>query len=221
MNTVIDIAAPGTIRDSASPARRGRRIPRFPSRHRAVRARTMLAVALAGILTAFPPAMATSQPAATSTAIRGHSPPSHAVATPGCEARFVWPLRGASHETVTAAFAPPARPWLPGHRGVDLSADTGAELVSPAQGTVSFAGRVGGKDVVSIKHGDGRGTTTYEPAVATVSVGAPVRRGEPFGHVEGDSDHCADRCLHWGLRVGDGYADPTALTRPRRIALKQ
>ena len=180
----------------------------------------MLAVALAGILAASPPAMAASQSSATPAVVRAHPSPSHAVVA-GCETRFVWPLRGASQATMTAVFAPPARPWLPGHRGVDLSADTGAELVSPAQGTVSFAGRVGGKDVVSIRHGDGHGTTTYEPAVASVRVGASVRRGEPFGRVEGDSDHCGGSCLHWGLRVGDGYADPTALTRPRRIALKQ
>lgn len=139
---------------------------------------------------------------------------------PGCEAHFIWPLRGASHGTVSSAFDPPPRPWLPGHRGVDLATATGRELLAPATGTVAFAGGVGGKDVVTIRHGDGR-TTTYEPATATVPVGTALDRGDVFAHVGGGSDHCGDGCLHWGLRDGDGYADPATLTRPRRIALKE
>lgn len=183
-------------------------------------ARATAVMALSGILALSPSATAAAPPSAASP---------HHLACPmqatmrtesGCEARFSWPLRDASHDTVSSAFDPPPRPWLPGHRGVDLTAAPGRELLAPAAGTVAFSGSVGGKDVVTIRHRDGR-TTTYEPAVATVPVGTALDRGDVFAHVEGGSDHCGDGCLHWGLREDDGYADPAALTRPRRIALKE
>ncbi|KFI48698.1 M23 family metallopeptidase [Bifidobacterium biavatii] len=134
----------------------------------------------------------------------------------GCAADMVWPVRDVD---VTAVFDGPVQPWLPGHRGVDLEAGTGTELLAPADGVIAFAGRVGGKSVVSIRHGTL--TSTFEPAVTDLRMGAPVARGEPFGETGGASDHCGDSCVHWGVKRGsDAYEDPQSKTSARKIALK-
>ena len=61
------------------------------------------------------------------------------------------------------AFDPPAKPWLSGHRGVDLqAAHDGAPVTSPAAGTVSFVGVVVDRPVITIDHGDGL-RSSFEP----------------------------------------------------------
>ena len=136
-------------------------------------------------------------------------------ASRGCVAALEWPLRSVR---VVEAFDGPARPWLSGHRGVDLAAVEGDELLAPADATVSFAGTVAGKQVVSLRH-DAL-TLTFEPAVASRGVGARVRRGDAFAEVGERSDHCDGACVHWGVRRADDYLDPEPMTVKRRIALK-
>ncbi|MFR9113888.1 MAG: M23 family metallopeptidase [Bifidobacterium bifidum] len=84
---------------------------------------------------------------------------------------------------VIADFDPPDRPWLSGHRGVDLQASDGDELYAPADGIISFAGSVGGKSVVSVNHGDL--VSTFEPAHTEGVAGTAVRRGDVIGEVGG------------------------------------
>ena len=111
--------------------------------------------------------------------------------------------------------------WRNGnHRGVDLVAEQGTVILSPQAGTVSFAGKVAGKDVVSVRHRGGV-TSTFEPAVTELSVGDTISRRQPVGIVEGSSDHCEDRCLHWGLKRGTAdYLDPQQYAGSRKIVLK-
>lgn len=132
-----------------------------------------------------------------------------------CRRTLSWPLRRVER---LKAFDAPDRPWLPGHRGIDLAAAEHDELLAPADGVVSFAGTVAGKQVVSVRH-DGL-TLTFEPAVTDLPVGARTIRDEPFGEVGARSDHCDGACLHWGVRLGEDYLDPETLAGPRRIALK-
>ncbi len=117
-----------------------------------------------------------------------------------------WPLDGTP--TVEEGFDPPDEPWGAGHRGVDLGARPGQRVLAPADGTVVFVGRVGGKPVVVIDHGGMR--STFEPVEASVRVGQRVRQGEVVGRV-GHEAHCRDRCLHWGLKRGKTYLDPLVL----------
>lgn len=125
---------------------------------------------------------------------------------PSVRVRYDWPLTPAR---VTRGFDDPARPWLPGHRGVDLAAEPGEAVHAAAEGTIAFAGSVAGKPVVSIDHADGL-RTTYEPVVAMVSAGSAVARGQPIGTVEAGG-HGEDD-LHWGARRGrDHYVDPALL----------
>ena len=59
-------------------------------------------------------------------------------------------------------YDPPAQRWMSGHRGVDLAATDGQSVLAAGDGTVTFAGQVGGKTVVSIRHTPAL-WTTYEP----------------------------------------------------------
>ncbi|MEE0168213.1 MAG: peptidoglycan DD-metalloendopeptidase family protein, partial [Bifidobacterium pseudocatenulatum] len=96
-------------------------------------------------------------------------------------------------------------------------------IVAPADGVIAFSGNVGGKAVVTIRHGgDLSGlTSTFEPAIAERDVGAHVAQGERFARVEGESDHCDERCLHWGIKSeGRQYTNPESKTRTVRIGLK-
>ncbi|MFD3650798.1 murein hydrolase activator EnvC family protein [Streptomyces cyaneofuscatus] len=127
----------------------------------------------------------------------------------------VWPLAG--RPAVLRGWEPPATPYGPGHRGVDLAARPGDAVVAAATGRVSFAGRVAGRGVLVIELG-GSGApplrTTYEPVRALVDKGDEVVAGQPVGVLEARPFHCAGGCLHWGLRRGDAYLDPLTLLPP-------
>ncbi|MGQ4447983.1 murein hydrolase activator EnvC [Streptomyces griseus] len=126
-----------------------------------------------------------------------------------------WPLAG--RPAVLRGWEPPAGPYGPGHRGVDLGAGPGARVLAAAGGRVSFAGRVAGRGVLAVEVA-GSGSpplrTTYEPVRALVEEGARVRAGQPVGVLEDGPFHCSEGCLHWGLRRGDAYLDPLSLLPP-------
>jgi murein DD-endopeptidase MepM/ murein hydrolase activator NlpD len=147
----------------------------------------------------------------------GVGPALAAPAPPPADVRFRWPLDG--RPPVVRRFSPPPQPWLPGHRGVDLSADPGAAVYAAGPGTVRFAGQLGGRGVVSIDHADGL-RTTYEPVVPFVAAGQEVRAGDMIASLGADHPGCAvEACLHWGLRRGETYLDPLALVAAARVRL--
>lgn len=105
---------------------------------------------------------------------------------------------------VLRPFAAPERPWGRGHRGVDLAVSPGAAVLAPAAGTVVFAGTVVDRPVVTLEHADGT-RSSLEPVEAAAPVGARLERGAPLGTVADAPAHCAVPCVHWGVRVPDGW----------------
>ncbi|MGC5029532.1 M23 family metallopeptidase [Micromonospora sp. DT229] len=123
--------------------------------------------------------------------------------------RYRWPVEGQPRPG--RRFDPPARPWLAGHRGVDLIAPAGATIRAAGSGTVSYAGMVAGRPVISVTHPDGL-RTTYEPVDPVVTVGTVVVAGTVLGVLVPGHLGCPEAaCLHWGLRRGSDYLDPLAL----------
>jgi hypothetical protein len=123
--------------------------------------------------------------------------------------RWAFPLAGAP--VVVHPFDPPGSPWGAGHRGVDLGAAPGAQVLASGPGVVSYAGRVAGLGVVSIAHPDGT-RTTYQPVRPLVRRGERVLAGTPIARLSTVGSHCLpSACLHWGRRRGDTYLDPMAL----------
>lgn len=135
----------------------------------------------------------------------------------GGGASWTWPLDPIPR--VIRGFEPPSSPYGPGHRGVDLAGSVGQPVLAIGDGTVTFAGSLAGRGVVVVDHGLLR--STYQPLTALVSVGEPVRAGEPIGFLQLPHSHClpAD-CLHLGVRRGDVYIDPLRLLGPRPVRLK-
>lgn len=118
-----------------------------------------------------------------------------------------WPL---SPTSVVRGFEPPSGPYGPGHRGVDLLGTPGQAVHASLGGVVTFAGRLAGRGVVVVDHGDTR--TTYEPVAAAVGRGAVVDRAAVIGRLEAAPSHCRPRaCLHWGWLRGETYLDPLGL----------
>lgn len=129
------------------------------------------------------------------------------------QSRWSWPI--APPHTVQAPFDEPAGPYGPGHRGIDILAET-PTVTAVEAGTVHFAGVVAGRPVVSVWHADGL-LSTYEPVVASVAVGTAVEAGTPIGEVApGAASHCAPAlCLHLGARRDRSYLDPLLLLGAR------
>jgi murein DD-endopeptidase MepM/ murein hydrolase activator NlpD len=118
---------------------------------------------------------------------------------------------------VVRPFEPPATPYGPGHRGVDLGGPAGAPVLAAGAGVVVYAGPLAGRGVVSIAHPAGL-RTTYEPVTAQVQAGQRVERGTVIGLL--NPGHCAETCLHWGARRGTTeYVDPLGLLSTGRVRL--
>ncbi|MCW2881604.1 MAG: peptidase family [Sphaerisporangium sp.] len=124
------------------------------------------------------------------------------------ESRWALPVDGPLR--VLRGFAPPAQPWLPGHRGVDLAARPGQVVRAAGPGTVGYAGPLAGRGVIMIIHPGGL-RTTYLPVHASVRRGQTVSRGDVIGSVEETTGHCDASCLHWGLIKENHYLDALLL----------
>ncbi|MEX0170239.1 peptidoglycan DD-metalloendopeptidase family protein [Streptomyces sp. LMG1-1-1.1] len=133
---------------------------------------------------------------------------------------LLWPV-GPPPPEIVRGWKPPPGPYAAGHRGVDLAAAPGVAVLAPAAGTVSFAGPVGGRGVLTLTL-PGTGTpplrTTFTPVVPLLRAGARVRAGTPIARVA-PGTHCPESCLHWGLLRGGTYLNPLVLTRrpPSRL----
>jgi murein DD-endopeptidase MepM/ murein hydrolase activator NlpD len=112
-----------------------------------------------------------------------------------------WPLAGP--HTISRNYEAPSVFYGPGHRGIDLVAQPGQEVVAPADGVVHFVGTVVDRELISLGHG--QYLSTFEPVTSTLVKGEKVLRGQVIGTV-GISTHCT--CLHMGARQGREYLSP-------------
>ncbi|NHW49400.1 M23 family metallopeptidase [Paenarthrobacter sp. MSM-2-10-13] len=127
--------------------------------------------------------------------------------------RWSWPL--SPKPAVLRTFDPPDKPWLSGHRGVDLGPPPdGGPVTAPSDGVVTFAGVVVDRPVVTIDHGDGL-KSSFEPVTSELKAGDTVRKGQVMGTVE--PGHCnSTACLHWGVRRGEDYVNPLGFVEDMR-----
>ncbi len=104
---------------------------------------------------------------------------------------------------VADPFRPPAGPYGAGNRGLEYATVPGAPVHASADGTVTFAGQVGGGLHVTLLHADGVRTSYSFLATVEVVLGQQVRQGRRLGS--------SGPTLHFGARTGDAYFDPAAL----------
>ncbi|PZE70959.1 MULTISPECIES: murein hydrolase activator EnvC [unclassified Curtobacterium] len=126
------------------------------------------------------------------------------------EARWVWPTRS---RVVERAWEAPSSDYTAGHRGLDVSAALGSTASAVDDGTVLFAGPVGGRTVVTIDHGDGL-VSTLDSVTPLVAAGDEVVQGAPVGRVSVGHCPASAPCLHLGARVDGRYVDPMAYLPP-------
>ena len=115
-----------------------------------------------------------------------------------------WPVE--SPHRVTRPFEAPPTPYAAGHRGIDLSAQSGDPIYAPADGVVSFAGVVVDRPVLSLMH-DGDLISSFEPVDAIVAEGEHVTAGQLVGLVS-VGGHCSASCIHFGVRLHGQYVSP-------------
>lgn len=114
---------------------------------------------------------------------------------------------------VATPFRAPAHRYAAGHRGFDLPAQPGEVVFSPAAGTVTFAGKVVDREVVSVRV-DAFTVVSLEPVSSGLSAGDTVAAGAALGEIA-SGGHCDGECIHLGVRVNDWYVNPMRYFRDK------
>jgi len=119
----------------------------------------------------------------------------------------VWPAKG----WVTSAFGRRISPFTgkpQAHRGLDIAAERGTQIVAPARGRVVFVGRRGplGK-AVEIDHGFGIKTYYGHCDAIHVQKGQRVERGQWIAAM-GSTGRSTGPHLHYGVEVEGKLVDP-------------
>lgn len=131
--------------------------------------------------------------------------------SPTAPFEFLPPLRRYGVEKVTSRFGRRRNPEYgisEIHRGIDIDAEDGEEVIASAAGTVGFAGRQGGfGNVVIMDHGHRFCTVYAHLSKMLVKEGDVIRAGDAIGRV-GRSGNAAGTHLHFEIRKGGEAVDP-------------
>ena len=110
---------------------------------------------------------------------------------------------------MVVAFDPPDSPYGTGHRGIDIAAALGTQVLAPADGVVTFAGPVGGRLFVTDRS---RRRGAQHLVVPLERHGPPWRRGvgrAGRGQPRARATSAAPMpVLHFSVRLDDVYVDP-------------
>lgn len=132
----------------------------------------------------------------------------------GQEPALALPLANQEPQDTLNHYIAPMTEYGEGHRGIDLATLVGDEVFSPANGEISFSGKVGYREVISVKFGNSL-TASMEPVCSELVEGTQVLMGDVIGLVcQPDPEyvwHCEMTCLHFGTRSEAGYFSPLAL----------
>jgi len=126
----------------------------------------------------------------------------------------IWPVAG----WLTSAFGNRRDPFTGGsdfHPGLDISANQGDEVLSPAAGTVSTAGWNGSYgNMVVLDHGFGIVTKYGHLSRFAVMNGQQVSRGDIIGYV-GSTGRSTSSHLHYEIWVNGKLTNPMRLLASR------
>lgn len=134
------------------------------------------------------------------------SAPASALVDASASTRWLPPLDPPLH--ISGPYRAPPGPYASGHRGIDLPAKPGAIVIAPVAGNVNFAGTVVDRGVVSVRV-DADTVLSIEPVDpgSLPNVGDSVERGQVLG-TSAAGGHCAEECIHLGVRVDGEYVNP-------------
>ena len=124
---------------------------------------------------------------------------------------FTAPIRNYSSRKLTSLYGvrkDPRYNTKEFHHGIDIKAESGADVLASAPGTVIFAGDQSGfGKVVILDHGKRFCTVSAHLSSMLVREGARVGRGEVIGKV-GRSGNATGTHLHFELRIEGKSVDP-------------
>jgi murein DD-endopeptidase MepM/ murein hydrolase activator NlpD len=112
---------------------------------------------------------------------------------------------------VVDGWRPPSTPYGPGNRGWEYDTSPGDVVVAAGDGTVAFAGPVGGSYAITLAHVGGLETTYSYLDGVDVTEGDRVRRGDRIA--------TAGESTHFGVRLDGAYHDPAVLFRDGALRL--
>jgi murein DD-endopeptidase MepM/ murein hydrolase activator NlpD len=106
------------------------------------------------------------------------------------------------------------------HAGLDVAAPTGAPVVSPAAGTIAFAGPLYyNGNAIFVDHGGGLISMVCHLSKIEVQQGDVVGKGQKIGLV-GATGRATGPHLHWSVSLNGARVDPSAvlaLYRPKPV----
>jgi len=117
------------------------------------------------------------------------------------------PVRG----WITSGFGKRISPFTGNfsmHRGIDIAARHGTEIVAPANGMVSYVGFDSGLGkVIKVNHGFGMKTVFGHMSKTEVKIGQKVKRGEVIGYI-GNTGRSTGPHLHYSIYVNNVPVNP-------------
>ena len=127
----------------------------------------------------------------------------------GSATGFIWPCP--AYTRISSYFGPRPQP-VPGastnHKGVDLAAPYGSNILASAAGVVTtskYSASAG--NYVVIAHGNGISTVYMHASSLLVSVGDVVEQGQVIAKV-GSTGYSSGNHLHFGVIKNGSYVDP-------------
>ena len=127
---------------------------------------------------------------------------------------FKWPCPSSGR--ITSGFGgrtSPTRGASTNHKGIDISASTGASIVAAADGEVVIATySYSAGNYIMIDHGGGV-STVYMHCSSPCKQGAEGEKGQTIARV-GSTGYSTGSHLHFGIRSGGSYVNPSNYVSP-------
>lgn len=128
---------------------------------------------------------------------------------------FIWPCPSSSR--ITSAFGSRTSPTegaSSNHKGIDIGASTGSNILAAADGTVSIATySYSAGNYIMLNHGGGVTTVYMHCSSLLVSPGETVKKGQVIAKV-GSTGYSTGPHLHFGIRYNGSYVNPSSYVSP-------
>lgn len=127
----------------------------------------------------------------------------------GSASGFIWPCP--AYTRISSYFGPRPQPVAgasTNHKGVDLAAPYGSDILASAAGvvtTATYSSSAG--NYIVIAHGNGISTVYMHASALLVSVGETVSQGQVIAKV-GSTGYSTGNHLHFGVIKNGSYVDP-------------
>ncbi len=129
--------------------------------------------------------------------------------------KFIWPCPSSSR--ITSGFggrSSPTEGASSNHKGIDIGASTGSNILAAASGTVTISAySASAGNYVMISHGGGVSTVYMHCSSRLVSVGDKVSQGDVIAKV-GSTGYSTGPHLHFEIRSSGSYVNPSKYVSP-------